>query len=1358
MQTRRIGCFFVVLALGVMHARAQNASGLDAEVGTKPYHSYQGGDIDRVDLISGKLQVTIPLISYEQRGGKLRVDYALIYHNTGMFIPGCFANPAVPGTPCVVWPFDNGFFPVPAGPGGGISCAERVVSDALGNQYFDYPCSAGVVSPDGASHVMVPTSPTSFMAADGSGYRVDLLPGSDVTNINHQASVITTPDGVRYPGRFFDQPVANSVYAEDSNGNQILNGDGGIIDTLGRVIASEGPGGVFPVSLPGPFPAGIGISDFSGCSGPLPVVGAVVWNLPGIDGGSYAIKFCFVAVNEVNPGTFNNSEFCGAGGTNCQQFDTVVLPEPTTSIQLQSVVLPNGTTWTFEYTTDGFGNLSRITTPAGGTISYTWTPMDQNGAIINSLPPMTVIKPQGIATRTVDPHDGSSPAGTWSYNYVRGTVNFGLVSGTFVTTVTDAGNNDTVHKFSVFDAEGDPLETLTQYYGGPASGGHLLRTVQTDYNSYTLATPAVSGVLGQVLNILLPIRHTTTLDNGLQSKTEQDWDPGFAPSISEFRLDLNNQNLHALSCGSACGGSVPYGVIMATREYDYGQGAPGPLVRTTTLSRPAFGDSRYLANNLLNLVSQKTLSDGAGNVVASATTGYDETALISSGISTNLDPNPPAGLTRGNPTSMTQVVTVPADTCNSNMPASTTVTHRTNWFDTGQPAQMIDPLGNVTTNSYSSNFAGAFITKSCNALNQCSTFDYDLSSGLRTSATDVNHQTTSYQYDIMGRLQQTTTPAQILNGSAINGTVVNTYNDTPGSVSVSQSSMQDGNTSITRIQFRDGLMRPIGTRNLDPEGDVFSTIVYDSFGRAANISNSYRTLTDPTYGTTQTQHDALGRVVQVTRPDGSTVLTNYSGRASQLWDEGNGFSRISRISQNDVFGRLVSVCEVTSATQVDGSSPSACGQDIPGTGFLTTYQYDLLGNLKRIQQGSMVRSFAYDGALRRINATNPESGTTCYTYDANGNMLTRTRPAPNQSNPSTTVTTTYRYDALNRLTNISYSDSVTPSVTRHYDTSSEMGVSLDNTVGRLSAEYVTSPGGQILSGHIYSYDSMGRVIDNSQCTPQNCGASLLFPIQSSFDLLGHPLTSSNGTGVVFTSAYNAAGQLTAVTSSLSDANHPATLLGNTQYGPLGGIVSDQLGNAVKETFVYDGNDRITSYVSAQVSQPTSFLNEPLLRFPGIPDRFNSISREGTQNATLLLPPRRRMFHHNTSAVIRIAHAATRRGERGMFSVTIRSLDIAIPSLTFKVAYRGEQSATSVAGNVAHAINKQAAGSWKAVVQRFGHEASVKLQPLDFAGPQNFIASVSVSSNRNAPSFRATMGSGSTVSLLVSRTTSWRRPE
>src|ERR1700678_609807 len=58
---------------------------VDTDQGLKPYGSYNGGDIDSINVLSGNLVLHIPLLSYPQRG-KLTSDYFLSY-NSEMWHP-----------------------------------------------------------------------------------------------------------------------------------------------------------------------------------------------------------------------------------------------------------------------------------------------------------------------------------------------------------------------------------------------------------------------------------------------------------------------------------------------------------------------------------------------------------------------------------------------------------------------------------------------------------------------------------------------------------------------------------------------------------------------------------------------------------------------------------------------------------------------------------------------------------------------------------------------------------------------------------------------------------------------------------------------------------------------------------------------------------------------------------------------------------------------------------------------------------------------------------------------------------------------------------------------------------------------
>ncbi|MBI1748487.1 MAG: RHS repeat protein, partial [Acidobacteria bacterium] len=181
-----------------------------------------------------------------------------------------------------------------------------------------------------------------------------------------------------------------------------------------------------------------------------------------------------------------------------------------------------------------------------------------------------------------------------------------------------------------------------------------------------------------------------------------------------------------------------------------------------------------------------------------------------------------------------------------------------------------------------------------------------------------------------------------------------------------------------------------------------------------------------------------------------------------------------------------------SGTTLTGGTDSSLGS----SPLVTLYRYDALNNLTcAVQKGTDTtafstcasasstwrpRSFVYDSLSRLTIATNPESGTISYTYDANGNVANKTAPTPNKipadtSSPQT-VTSTYFYDADNRLTKKQYSDGTTPTVQFGYD-----GV---NPTG-CSPPTITSPTNLVgqrtgmcdaAGSASWSYDSMGRAL------------------------------------------------------------------------------------------------------------------------------------------------------------------------------------------------------------------------------------------------------------------------------------------
>jgi YD repeat-containing protein len=237
------------------------------------------------------------------------------------------------------------------------------------------------------------------------------------------------------------------------------------------------------------------------------------------------------------------------------------------------------------------------------------------------------------------------------------------------------------------------------------------------------------------------------------------------------------------------------------------------------------------------------------------------------------------------------------------------------------------------------------------------------------------------------------------------------YTIAPGATIVTHSVLENTNpqSQLTTILF-DGLGRKVETQvgGIPTSGPLVKTdFGYDALGNQNYVSNPYFA-GSTSLGTTQ-YYDSLGRVMRAVQPDSSVRSWAYTGSTVTSIDEaGNTYQRTA-----DGLGRLSEVIE-------------------PG-GLFTKYNYDALNNLAEVDQVStngtslLTRQFAYDSLSRLLWSRNPESGVTCYGhgdgsiagcqadgYDPNGNLLTKT--------DARGITTTYQYDPLNRLLQRSFTD------------------------------------------------------------------------------------------------------------------------------------------------------------------------------------------------------------------------------------------------------------------------------------------------------------------------------------------------
>jgi RHS repeat-associated protein len=943
-----LAALFLSIALAALNAQTTP----DNTIGLTPYQSFHGGDIDVVNLSNGNLILNIPIIAYPQRG-TLKMSFSLVYNSRNIHsTQQCFNFPPAPPRCVLFWIYGSGPSVVNEGQ---VSIMEQIFqSPNQGPKLAEF----AVTTPDGGQHPLALNFPnTGQNATDGSGFWAN---SSSVTTAP-APTVIIDRDGVRH----FISPSAPGVVSEDPNGNTIsIRADGAITDTMGRVFLSGG-GGATP---------GSPTSNFSGCTGPLPIASATIWSLPGISGGTTQYKFCQVTVTVSIPA---HGTVPASGGN---------------STLLQSIVLPNGTAWTFEYSdrdptdpaTVNYGTLTKITLPTGGTSSYTYT-LGVGSPCANYTSFARL-----VTSRTVNANDGSGPH-IWQYNLTT-------------TTVTDPLGNDTVHSFPAF---GLPtctrFETKVQIYQGSSSSRTLLKTAQTDYLEYASGNDVFKS------DGIAPIRVTTTWPNGQVTKVETDYDSN-AP------------------------GGIPYGNVIAKREYDYANGAFGPLLRQTKTAYMAFtgpNSSSYLANNMLSLTYTTQTLNGSGAQVAFTTNAYDQSSLTSSGVSTQHDSAPPTGTYRGNLTSVSRWLNSGTLTCPSGGSAgsNSNVVRNASYFDTGLVKISLDPCSNSTSYAYSSTYVGALPTTVTNPLNQASNFAYDLNTGLLTSSTDTNNLITSYTYDNMWRLASVTAPdggvTSITHQESsvpFTATLAKPINSSPQNVTTTN--VFDGAGRLSQSQLTS-----------DQQGTTYTDTTYDALGRVSTVSNPHRSGTDitTTSGTTIYGYDPLGRKTSETYPDSSVLTSVYCGTSTLVTDPTSRWRR----SRLDGLGRLVEVDEPNSTTATVAST--GC----PGTGepiWVTSYGFDSLGNmLSVLQNGSHSRTFTYDSFSRLLTSANPEVGTITYTYNPDGPVLNK-KDARN-------ITTTYLYDAIHRETSRSYSNSDS-TITTVYDGSNCLGLTACQNIGR----------------------------------------------------------------------------------------------------------------------------------------------------------------------------------------------------------------------------------------------------------------------------------------------------------------------
>lgn len=207
------------------------------------------------------------------------------------------------------------------------------------------------------------------------------------------------------------------------------------------------------------------------------------------------------------------------------------------------------------------------------------------------------------------------------------------------------------------------------------------------------------------------------------------------------------------------------------------------------------------------------------------------------------------------------------------------------------------------------------------------------------------------------------------------------------------------NDDLETVTFVDGFGRPVqvkkdGVVTTAAKGSgasdqtvmiVSGRNVYDAFGRVAKAyypttesMGSKTSFSSPFDNVTPTVtvYDVLDRALSVKLPDKSETTTEYS------LDSGSN-ALVTKVT--DALGNSQSTI-----TNGSGKTVKSIQHNGPDGEITTTFEYDGIQRLVRVTdtEGNVTTS-VYDMGDRRTEVNHPASGTTSFTYDALGNVLTK---------------------------------------------------------------------------------------------------------------------------------------------------------------------------------------------------------------------------------------------------------------------------------------------------------------------------------------------------------------------------------
>lgn len=1049
--------------------------------GFQPGHSYALSDIESIDQASGAVSLHIPLAQLPAGPAGFTAGVTLAYSSKYWEVepnPGTSTAYQLKQSTAGGWRL--GLTPV----------LEREI---LSNRDLSDPCGPStasdlfqlrIITPDGSRHSLLLSSPTittSLLCEPGTYSMTALMNAGGIekwysTDGSYLRLVIDTPPTAADLNSWPDD-VSWTLYRTDgSSVRHLATGAYQLKDRNGNVITvtHDSSGTHLLQTMTDAFGRSISV-DTDGSTNTDTITQKV-----NDDDGNALSDLTWVVHYALIPPTGSPfpSYRCVSGS---QQFNCTF---PSTLHVVSSIDLPNGLSYSFSYAGSTYGEISSVTLPTGASVAYTYhlEPHCGIACYFDVLGSSILSK---VAT-----HDGTTD--TWSYNF--GVNPNGAITGSSITAPDGA---TTTYSY-------DPIEY--QFSSSPY-GGVITKTSYPDgsITQREWADNRPSEVPSNLLSANRWVaRELTTTANTSGSPV--------ATSIRVFAADKNGNTTTQEERGwVAYSTTAPASSAATLLRKTVTQYVVGSRDSTDTAADSNAYSNPSFSPRPVNLPASVEVQSAGGAVVSRSTFEYQETTpsrMVGNLVRKLTWDSTKASIATGAP-----LCSGGADSgCGPNGNA---IASQYTYTANGNLLTATDSKGHATTYAYGA-IAGCPGTPGAadlyrttmsrgggTSVQQNWAYSYNCSSAQLHSVTDPNSVTTTVWHDRYAR-PTTITESATASGATTNFRItVHTYNDSSRWI-VTQNDVAAYNDkrNVSVLYFdqlgRVTLQRQLEASVSDPTtaanqtGGIQTKTVY-KLGSGRNetwVSNPFVDSSSP-QGWTVERRDNMGRSCMTEWFAGGTdpVVTAGCGapsagttgnaprvfNASVSWtsEKITDAAGVQRVSYHDVLGRLVAVVE-----------------DPSGLKYTTYYGYDLLGDLKNVQQvgtcantdpvatpctGGQSRTFDYTSLKRLSSAQNPESGTITYTYDAVGNLIQR-------QHGSLTVQNTY--DDLDRIITQTYSGDSTPAVSYTYDTPVSAQkpnncAIFDGPIGRLSKVDNT------VSTSYYFYNRLGY----PQCYRQSTGST-----------------------------------------------------------------------------------------------------------------------------------------------------------------------------------------------------------------------------------------------------------------------------